>query len=172
MQRICVVGCCGAGKSTLARALSARLALPLVHLDAIYWLPGWQEPEIADFRDRVERVVERAAWIVDGNYSRTYDQRLPRADLIVWLDYPRWRCFWQIARRIFVHRGQVRPDMAPGCPERLDWSFLRFVWAFPTHSRQRLVDALDRLGIADRCLRFTEPRQAKAWLSSLEPWAG
>ena len=41
MRRVLVIGCGGAGKSTFARELGARTGLPVVHLDRLYWKPGW-----------------------------------------------------------------------------------------------------------------------------------
>ena len=67
--------------------------------------------------------------------AATLDLRLPRADTVIWFDYPRLRCLRQIAWRIATTYGRVRPDLAPGCPEQIDWEFLRFVWDFPAKSR-------------------------------------
>ena len=42
-MRIAIIGYSGAGKSTLARALGERYACPVLHLDALHFLPGWKE---------------------------------------------------------------------------------------------------------------------------------
>ena len=91
MQRIVILGCSGAGKSTFAQALGARLGLPVVHLDALFWRPGWKEPEPESFRMAVAAAVAGDAWITDGNYAgRTFDLLLPRADAVLFVHQPRW----------------------------------------------------------------------------------
>ncbi|MGI4789951.1 MAG: hypothetical protein ACRYFS_14005 [Janthinobacterium lividum] len=40
MKRAAVIGPGGAGKSTLARQMGEKLALPVVHLDVVYWHEG------------------------------------------------------------------------------------------------------------------------------------
>jgi adenylate kinase family enzyme len=80
-------------------------------------------------------------WIIDGNYGSTLELRVRKADWVVFFDFPRWRCFVGVLRRRFNRRAE-RPDMAPGCPERLNREFVRFVWRFPSVGRRRVVDAL------------------------------
>lgn len=132
MQRIVILGNAGSGKSTLARALGKRLELPVVHLDTLFWEPGWVEPEAEQFRARVRKAVAADAWVCEGNYARrTFDLRLPRADLIIWLDTPRLTCFARVILRAVMNRP--RPDLPAGCTEKLDrafLTFLNFVWTF------------------------------------------
>src|SRR5690242_2688376 len=127
VRRILIIGSSGAGKSTLGRLLAGRLGLPLLSLDALHWRPGWTEPPEAEWRAIVAAAVAGEAWIVEGNYAGTLGLRLPRADTVIWLDYPRHVCLYRVLKRILLWRGRVRPDMAPGCPEKLDGAFLRYV---------------------------------------------
>jgi hypothetical protein len=59
----------GAGKSTFSRALSTRTGLPVIVLDACFWLPGWTEPAEAEWRDKQRRLLAGEDWIADGNYG-------------------------------------------------------------------------------------------------------
>ncbi|HEY5008664.1 MAG TPA: hypothetical protein VII42_11705, partial [Caulobacteraceae bacterium] len=94
MRRIVILGNAGSGKSTLARRLGERLRLPVVHLDVLFWEPGWTEPDNEAFRTRVRAAIAGDDWISEGNYlSRTFDLRLPRAELVIWMDTPRLTCF-------------------------------------------------------------------------------
>ncbi len=145
MQRVAIIGSCGAGKSTLAQQLGRRLGLNVIHLDQVYWQPGWIEPDPQTWRQQIRTLAAKPTWIMDGNYSGTFDLRLPIADLVIFLDFPRWHCLGRVLKRIWQYRGQTRPDMAPHCPERLNWQFLWYVWCFPTHNRPKIVQALATL---------------------------
>jgi len=143
MQR---VGISGAAKSTLARQLAVSTRLPLIHLDTEFWQPGWKVTERAEWRAKVAKLAERDAWIMDGNYGASLDLRLPRADTVMWFDYPRLVCVWRAPQRVATTYGRVRPDLAPGCPERFDREFLRFIWNFNTNSRPRILAMLAEHG--------------------------
>ena len=127
MQRVMIVGGCGAGKSTLARELGRRTGLPVFHTDQIHWRPGWVERPQAEKRPLLNAIVARDAWIIDGNQTVTLDQRLSRADTFVWLDLPVARRLARVIRRTVINRGQTRPDLPENCPERLNREFLEFL---------------------------------------------
>jgi adenylate kinase family enzyme len=142
-QRIMIVGPAGSGKSTLARNLGAVLDLPVIHLDAHYWLPGWVAPPLDVWRERVRQLVRAETWILDGNYSDTFDLRLAVADTIFFLDIPRHICLGRVIVRMLRSFGRVRSDVAPGCRERLDGAFLRWVWTYPSQRRPAMVRRLE-----------------------------
>ena len=137
MERILIIGCSGSGKSTLARALREKLGLPVVHLDQLWWREGWQHVTREEFDEQLEMALAMERWIIDGNYSRTIQQRLPKCDTIIYLDFSRWECLLGVTQRVLGSYGKVRPDMAEGCPERIDWDFIKFVWNFNKNNRVR-----------------------------------
>jgi adenylate kinase family enzyme len=165
VQRVLVLGSPGSGKSTLAAAIARRTDLPLVHLDQHYWRSGWVEPTAEEWARQVEALAAGERWVMDGNYGGTLAVRLPRADTVVWLDLPTHVCLWRIARRALRHRGEVRPDMAPGCPERLRPEFVLHVLRFRFNSRRRIVERLDGYGGTLVCLR--KPRDVKGFVAGL-----
>jgi adenylate kinase family enzyme len=169
MQRIVILGNAGSGKSTLARALGKRLSLPVVHLDTLFWEPGWVEPDAEQFRTRVRDAIAPDAWICEGNYARrTFDLRLPRTDLIIWLDTSRLNCFIRVIMRSIMNRP--RPDLASGCTEKFDWAFLtflKFVWNFDSGYRPGIETVRLAIGPQIPTLHLRSTRQIAAFLDSL-----
>jgi adenylate kinase family enzyme len=165
-RRIVILGCSGSGKSTLARAIGAKIALPVVHLDALYWEPGWVECETQEFIRRVEAAHAGEAWVSDGNYaSKTWPIRIPRAELILKLDCPRWLCLWRVTRRWLTHIGRTREDIGADCPEKIDLPFLEWIWNYekrwPTYERE-----LQGFGVEGR-FRSLEARDIDALVREL-----
>ncbi|MBM6581480.1 hypothetical protein ILT44_14885 [Microvirga sp. BT689] len=145
MQRILVIGSPGAGKSTLASRIAERLGLPLIHLDHEYFGPGWTTPTKPEWRERVKALAAHPTWVMEGNYASTFDIRVPRATIIVWLDLPRWRCLSSVLWRVAKNYGQQRSDLGPACVERFDWSFMRSIWSYPNKMRSKTARMLERL---------------------------
>jgi adenylate kinase family enzyme len=159
MRRVLVVGSGGAGQSTLAARVGERTGLPVVHRDALYWHPGWTPTAPEAWRAAVAALVAADAWVMDGNYGGTLDIRLRACDTVVFLDLPRLVCLARVIGRWARYRGRSRPDMAPGCPERLTWEFLRWVWEYPSRRRPAL---LQRLAACDREVVVLRSRRAVA----------
>jgi hypothetical protein len=120
MRRVLIVGCPGAGKSTLAKELADITKLPVIHLDRHYWLAGWRRPDNESWQKTVEKLVSQPIWIMDGNYSGTLKQRLASADTLIHLDYPTLLCLWRVVRRTAVGWRKNRSNQfAPGCRNAL-----------------------------------------------------
>ena len=144
MERVMIIGCGGAGKSTLARQLGEKTGLPVVHLDKLFWTPGWVSLSREEF-DKVHReAIVQEKWIIDGNFDRTMPERIRRCDAVVYLDFSRFACLLGVAKRILTIYGKVRPDMGEGCPERFDWEFLQWVWNFNGSKREKNYRLLDQ----------------------------
>ncbi|MDL2215669.1 hypothetical protein LJB77_01130, partial [Ruminococcaceae bacterium OttesenSCG-928-N02] len=104
-------------------------------------------------------------WIMDGNYSNTLQVRLARADTAIFLDYPRIVCLLGVLKRWLANVGRTRADMAPGCPEKLDWEFIQWVWNFNKRSRRQTLGAL--AGFNGRVYVFKSRRQTACFLKEL-----
>ncbi|WP_145155091.1 P-loop NTPase family protein [Pseudomonas oryzihabitans] len=167
MRRIVILGNAGSGKSTLARQLGKHLKLPVVHLDRLFWEPGWAEPDAEQFRSRVRSALVTDSWVCEGNYARrTFDLRLGRTDLIIWLDTPRLTCFLRVVIRSALNRP--RPDLPDGCTEKLDrefFAFLRYVWNFDRDSRPGIERMRLTVGPLVPIVRLQNPRGITAFLN-------
>ena len=143
MNRILVIGCGGSGKSTLSAKLAKALDLPLINLDSHFWKPGWVATSRNEWMAIVEELAASPKWIMDGNFDGSFHIRMPKADAIIFLDLPRLICIYNVVRRWISYKGRSRPDMAPGCPERLDGEFLLWIWRFNKDVRPMIQKALN-----------------------------
>ena len=137
MERIVIIGCGGAGKSTLARQLGEKLDIPVVHLDKLFWKPGWVEVPKEEFDELHRQELSKDKWIMDGNFNRTMPERIARCDTVIYLDFSRLACLMGVIKRVLTTYGTVRPDMGEGCPERIDFEFLKWVWNYNKNKRER-----------------------------------
>ena len=138
MKRVCVLGNSGSGKSTFTRALAKKLGVPAHYLDAVFWRPGWQKPERPEFDFRAKELAREDRWVIDGSFSSTLSFQLEQADAVVMLDVPRWVSLYSVVRRRIANHNKTRADMAPGCPEKLDLAFIRWIWEGPQRTRRTL----------------------------------
>lgn len=132
VQRIAIVGPVASGKTTLARSISSTLGLPLIDLDDLYWrrLPVPNEAEWAEIH---EAAIVRDAWVIAGDYRAVARSRFVRAEVVVWLDLPRWVC---IARAVRRHIS--------GYPGRL-YDCVRWIWRYPGQGRHETDDLLAQM---------------------------
>jgi adenylate kinase family enzyme len=125
-----IIGSGGAGKSTLAQKLGKILNLPVYHLDTYFWKPGWIQRDRSEFIEIVYSLLKNDKWIIDGNYRFTMDLRIEACDTIIFLDYKRYICYWNILKRHFTYKGKSRPCMTEGCHEKIDWVYVKWIWSY------------------------------------------
>ncbi|MHA1618588.1 MAG: AAA family ATPase, partial [Promethearchaeota archaeon] len=90
-------------------------------------------------------IVAQDRWIIDGNYSRTAELRAKRADMVIFLDFPRRVCIYRVFKRNFMYRNKTRPCITPGCDEKIDWEFLMWIWHYPKRSKLKMLGILAQL---------------------------
>jgi len=166
MRKVIVIGSGGAGKSTFAARLGERTGLPVIHLDALFWRAGWQETPRDEWGARVDELLKRDEWIMDGNYGGTMDRRLAACDTVIFLDFLRTLCLWRVVKRRMRFRGRTRPDMAEGCQERLNLEFVRWIWTYPRANRPGVLKKLSELGEGQRVIVLRSPREARRFLEA------
>jgi adenylate kinase family enzyme len=168
MQRILVMGSSGSGKSTFSRRLSEITGIPMISVDALFWKPDWIESDKAEFRERLAAAARQPRWIMDGNYiAHLVELRRDACDTVFWFDLPRATCMLGILTRIARSYGRVRPEMAEGCPEKIDLQFFRYVWTFRAKQRPMLLAYFAGLRPDQTFITFTNRGQADRYLSDL-----
>jgi len=178
MERIIVVGTTGSGKTTLAGQIANKLGYPHIEQDGLNWGPEWTERPNDEFRRLVDEATQGERWVIDGNYSRSRDIIWPRADTVVWLDYPLplvlWRLWWRIWRRTLR-----REELWSGNRERLYTHFFTrdslFLWALKTYRRRRR-EYPEQLAKPEHAhlqlVHLKRPGETDKWLESIHGEAG
>lgn len=166
MERILIIGCGGAGKSTMARQLGDKLQIPVVHLDKLFWKPGWVESSREEIDAKIMAEMAKPQWIMDGNYNRTLAERMRHCDTIIYLDFSRFACLMGVLKRVITTYGTVRPDMGEGCPERFDGEFLQWVWNYNKNKRESNYRLLNEATHAETIV-LKNHRAVKKFLKSL-----
>ncbi len=173
-RRVAVMGSSGSGKTTFSRALATKLGAAYLELDALHWGPNWTQADEAAFRAGVDRGTSGERWVADGNYARSRDIVLGRADTVVWLDLPLRVCLTRILRRT-ARRARTQEELWSGNREAWRRHFTResLVWWLITtyrEKRRRYEELFFRPDPEFPHLlvhRFRSSADAERWLGSL-----
>lgn len=162
-NRISIIGGAGTGKTTLSNLLSEKYNLPVTHIDSIHNLKNWQVRDKAERDKIILDIVEKEKWIIDGTYKDTIKQRLEKSDLIIWLDYSTFAQIKGILKRFLKHPGQEKKEI-PGCRERLNWEFFKYVLKYNKNKRHHVVNALENID-KNKVIIFTKQKDLNKWLN-------
>lgn len=167
MQKVLVIGCPGAGKSTFARALRDRTGLPLCYLDCIWHRPDGSQVTRKTFDAALTQVEAGPAWIIDGNYLRTMEPRMQAADTIFLLDYPLEVCLAGAQSRV----GTRREDL-PWVEMEFDPEFRQYILDFGRDQSPRMLRLLESYRPGREVHIFRARAEAEAYLASLDAAQG
>lgn len=138
-QKAIIIGCPGAGKSTLGRILSEKTNLPLFYLDMLWHKPDRTIVDRNVFDEKLKKIILQDKWIIDGNYGRTLEMRIRSCDTIFLLDFPVEECLAGAEARI----GKQRVDM-PWIETEFDEEFRQWIIDFPKNELPFVYELLDR----------------------------
>lgn len=160
-MKIMIIGYSGSGKSTLAEKLSKETDTPVLHLDSVNWLPGWQIREQKSQVGIVNSFMDtHGSWIIEGNYTKILNERrLQEADLILELLFGRINCYLRVLRRLRTYKGTSRPDMTEGCNEKIDWEFTRWIFYDGRNRKKRQLYQSYQNNYPDKTIVIRNQRQ-------------
>lgn len=163
-NRVLVLGCSGSGKSTFAKKLHQLTGLPLTHLDQVWWRADRTHISRDELDRKLDALVAGERWILDGDYSRTYEVRIRACDTVILLDYPTELCMNGILERI----GTVRTDI-PWVEDQPDPELVELVEKHRIETLPKLQEILTRYP-EKQLIVFHSREEAEAWLSTLCAW--
>ena len=166
MRRIVVTGPAGAGKSELARKLGRRLGIRVLHLDTVFWKPGWVPTPPQEWEAIQRRELAAAPWVAEAQYDDMLPDWLETADTVVFVDASPLRCLWRVSRRrLDRHASPGTPaGTEPGALHRALRKFLRNQWRYRTRVRGELLAELARERDGRRVVVVRRRRDAAAFL--------
>lgn len=161
MKKVIIIGCPGSGKSTFARKLHEKLSLPLFHLDMMYWNKDRTTVTKDLFLERLNEVISKPEWIIDGNYNSTMEMRMSACDTVFFLDYPTSVCLEGIELR----KGKSRPDMPWTETGDYDKEFIDFINNYNSQTRPGVIKLLEKYSDKN-IIVFHKRKDADEYLSS------
>ena len=140
MKRLIVIGTTGSGKTTLAKKIAEKLNCPHIQIDSLFWKPNWQEATDEELFAKIEEAVSQESWVLDGNYTRTNHLTWPKADTVVWVNFPFWLTFYQNFTRSFK-RALTREELWEGTGNKESFGKMFssdsiLVWLFRSYGPQ------------------------------------
>ena len=144
-EKIMIFGCCGCGKTTLSKKIQEITHLPLIHLDLLNWKEDWQSISPIEFNSLLEKELKKPCWIIEGLYTNTIEKRINYCDTIIYMDFSRWVCLYNVIKRVIKNYGKSRNGMPANCPEKFDYKFLKCIWNYNKKYRKKYLSMLKNI---------------------------
>ena len=159
--KIIVLGCSGSGKSTFSKRIHDAAGLPLIHLDNVWWKSDRSHISREEFDQKLGEILQEDKWILDGDYSRTYEVRFQSCDTVFFLDYDFEECMNGIKERV----GKKRRDI-PWTEQELDPELVKQVENYERENRPVVLALIEKYSDKNSFI-FKSRVEADAWLSRL-----
>ena len=163
MRKIIVIGCPGSGKTTFAEKLQRITNLPLYYLDAIWHKPDKTHISREEYDRKLAEIFQTEEWIIDGNYSRTIEERIQNSDTIFLFDLPTEICLQGATERL----GKERYDM-PWIDTVLDTKLKQEIEAFPDKVLPGIYELLAKYKDGKKVVVFKSRAETDVYLECLQ----
>jgi adenylate kinase family enzyme len=170
VKKVAVVGPIGAGKSRLADELGRRLGIRVLHLDELFWKPGWVLTPLDEFEALQRRELAAESWIVEAQFDDMLPDWFEAADTVVFVDVSPLRCLWGVSRRRLSREQSVGTPAGgePSAFHRALWKFVRNQWLYRRTTRRELLAELARERDGRRVVVLRRGGDAAAFLSGVD----
>ncbi len=182
-KKIAIIGCPGSGKTMLSCELSKKYNLPLFHLDQYRWEPNCenkplddqeqsdvvvcQKKEIERFTEIHNNLCQKKEWIIEGVYIKNFFYRIHHADVVLFLDMPRWYCLWNVFKREIMYFGKTIPGGSKKCRYSIfKFKFLASIWNFKKEQKPQIMAILDQYKQAKQIFILKSFREIEDFLHS------
>ena len=163
MLKIIIVGSPGAGKSTFARKLRDITGIPLFYLDMLWHKPDRTTVTQEEFNNRLNGILQKDRWIIDGNYQRTLEPRLQACDTVFLMDFPLETCISGAESRI----GKKREDL-PWTELEFDPEFKQWIQDFPKNRMPQLYEIIETYKDNKEIMVFHSRKEADDYLAAMK----
>ena len=163
LKKVIIIGCPGSGKSTFARRLKEIIELPIYYLDMIWHNSDKTHITKEKFDKKLNEILQKERWIIDGNYMRTLEKRLKLCDTVFLLDYSVDICFKGVESRI----GKKREDM-PWIEESFDDEFKQWIIDFPLYTLPRIYELIEKYKFDKDIIIFKSRQESNDYLNMIK----
>ena len=164
-MKIQIIGYSGCGKSTLCKILSNHYNIPLLYLDKLRFYGNWEERSYEEMTVIVDEFLNKnVSWVIDGNYTNVSPKRFYDCDIIIYLNYNRFFCLYQVIKRYFKYKNKTRESIS--CKEKIDWEFIKWVF-FKGRTKERKEKNLNNFNKCSKTkIMFKSRRQLMKFLKN------